>query len=71
MSTSALHQYRTDRGLTLEAMADLFGVQKAAIWKWERRQVPADKVLEVERVTGISRHALREDVFGPAPEVAA
>ena len=71
MSTSPLYKYRKDNGLTLEAMAAKFGVQKAAVWKWERSKPPADKVLDIEAETKISRHVLRPDVFGPAPEVAA
>lgn len=68
-STSPLHRYRIERGLTLEAMAALFGVQKAAVWKWERKRVPADKALKVEAVTGISRHDLRPDLY-PREEAA-
>ena len=67
MSTSPLYQYRKDNGLTLEAMAVRFGVQKAAVWKWEKSRPPADKVLDIEAATNISRHVLRPDVFGPAP----
>lgn len=67
MSTSPLYKWRKDHELTLGAVAERFSVQKAAVWKWEKGQVAADKVLEVERVTGISRHVLRPDVFGPAP----
>jgi DNA-binding transcriptional regulator YdaS (Cro superfamily) len=37
-----------------------------AVSQWT--QVPAERVLEVERITGISRHDLRPDVFGPAVE---
>jgi DNA-binding transcriptional regulator YdaS (Cro superfamily) len=33
--------------------------------------VPAERVLEIERLTGVSRHELRPDVFGPAPQEAA
>jgi DNA-binding transcriptional regulator YdaS (Cro superfamily) len=33
-----------------------------AISQWDK--VPAKRVLEVERITGISRHKLRPDVFG-------
>lgn len=36
-----------------------------AISQWKR--VPADRVIDVETLTGISRHNLRPDVFGPAP----
>ncbi|QAZ45922.1 Cro/CI family transcriptional regulator [Mesorhizobium sp. Pch-S] len=40
-----------------------------AVVQWKK--CPADRVLEVERLSGISRHALRPDIFGPAPEQAA
>ncbi len=40
-----------------------------AISQWKR--VPAERVLEVETLTGISRHDLRPDVFGPKAEAAA
>jgi transcriptional regulator with XRE-family HTH domain len=71
MSKSALTIFREDRRLTLEQVAKMFGVQKAAVWKWERRGPPASKVLQIEAVTGISRHDLRPDIFGPSPQEAA
>ena len=37
--------------------------QNVTTWK-ERGRVPAHRVLDVERITGISRHVLRPDVFG-------
>ena len=33
-----------------------------AISQWDK--VPAKRVLEVEKITGISRHVLRPDIFG-------
>lgn len=33
------------------------------------RRCPAEHVLAVEAVTGVSRHQLRPDVFGPEPEL--
>jgi DNA-binding transcriptional regulator YdaS (Cro superfamily) len=35
-----------------------------AISQWEK--VPAGRVLQVEAVTGLSRHDLRPDIFGEA-----
>lgn len=35
-----------------------------AISQW--KVVPADRVLKVEAVTGVSRHLLRPDIFGSA-----
>lgn len=40
------------------------GLTSQAVYQW--RRVPAERALEVERLTGISRHKLRPDVFGPA-----
>lgn len=40
------------------------GISIAAITLWKRRGIPAQRVLDVERLTGISRHTLRPDVFG-------
>ena len=51
----------------LETETEKITPQAVSQWKI----VPADKVLKVEAVTGISRHDLRPDVFGPAPVVNA
>lgn len=40
-----------------------------AVSQWKR--VPADRAIEVEMVTGVSRHALRPDVFGPVSQEGA
>lgn len=40
---------------------------KATITRWAQNHVPAERVLDVERITGISRHDLRPDIYGPAP----
>lgn len=47
----------------------LGGITSQAVSQWKR--VPPDRVIEVERITGISRHELRPDIFGPASETAA
>lgn len=36
-----------------------------AITQWQR--VPAGRVMDVERITGVSRHDLRPDIFGDHP----
>lgn len=66
-----LEQYRDAASRTLADLAGDFGVDKSTVLRWETGKVPADRVLEVERITGISRHQLRPDIFGPAPTVAA
>ena len=44
------------------------GITPQAVSQW--KQVPAERVLDVERATGVSRHDLRPDLY-PAPEAAA
>lgn len=49
------------------ALADHFGIAPAAITQWKKAGVPANRVLGLEELTGVSRHDLRPDVFGPRP----
>ena len=50
------------------ALARELGIDHAAISRWER--APPVRVLEIERITGISRYRLRPDVYGPEPRQA-
>jgi DNA-binding transcriptional regulator YdaS (Cro superfamily) len=52
-----------ERAGGLTVLADQLGITKQNVFGWWR--IPAEKVLKVERITGISRHELRPDVFGP------
>lgn len=73
----------SDEKLPVELVIDkLGGPTKAAaalnidnpsvVMNWRaRKQVPADRVLEIEGLTGISRHALRPDIFGANAASAA
>lgn len=47
------------------ALARELGIDHAAVSRWDR--VPPLRVLEVERITGVSRYRLRPDVYGRAP----
>lgn len=49
-----------------KALGYRIGIRSQACSNWD--VVPADRVLEIERITGISRHELRPDVFGPPDE---
>ena len=46
-------------------LAEALGITRQAIEQW--RRVPPERVLEVERFTGVSRYALRPDVYGKPP----
>jgi DNA-binding transcriptional regulator YdaS (Cro superfamily) len=44
-------------------LAAAIGVSSQAISQW--KQVPAQRVLQVERATGVPRHMLRPDLYPP------
>lgn len=60
---SALKQYRARQKLTLKAVADRLGVDKATIWRWERKGVPLDRILDTSRRLGIPREQLQPRLF--------
>jgi DNA-binding transcriptional regulator YdaS (Cro superfamily) len=45
----------------ITALAKGLGITHNAIYSWHR--VPAERVLDVECVTGISRHDIRPDIY--------
>lgn len=51
---------RAQRGLPSKVAHGL-GLTRAAVLKWQ--QVPAERVVEIERITGIPREKLRPDLF--------
>lgn len=53
------------------ALSKALGVAHYNVSKWRRSGVPAKYVMGVERATGVSRHDLRPDIFGPSPSEAA
>jgi len=50
-------------------LAQQLGVTQGAVsgWKMYGGRVPPARVLAVESLTGVSRYALRPDIFGPFP----
>lgn len=62
-----LRKYRDKHKISQAKLASLIGVQDAAVCKWEKGKVSVNKVLEVERVTGIPRYILRPDIY-PVPD---
>lgn len=63
---TALKEYLNHERGRLTKLAASLGITPGAICQWDR--VPAERVLDVERETGISRHDLRPDIFGAAPQ---
>lgn len=54
-----------ERAGSASELARRLGITPAAVLQWDR--VPPNRVLAVEAVTGLSRHVLRPDIFGPLP----
>jgi DNA-binding transcriptional regulator YdaS (Cro superfamily) len=67
-------RHAVDRIGSQSAMSRLLGVTQPAVSGWlkESKHLPAEHVLKVEEATGISRHALRPDLYPdpnhPAPQ---
>ena len=53
-------------------LAEALGVKPQSVQKWDR-QIPAERVLEIERLTDgdVTRFEIRPDVFGEEPDAAA
>lgn len=70
---SKLRLWRECRGLSAADAGTLIGVSAVQWNRMEngRRAVAHKNVLKIEAITGISRHELRDDIFGKRPTVAA
>lgn len=55
-----LDYLKAERG-RLKSLAEAIGVTPAAIPQWNK--VPADRVVEIEKATGIPRQTLRPDLY--------
>lgn len=51
------------------SLAVALGIRPQSITKWKLNQIPAERVLEIERLCegAVSRYEMRPDVFGEAP----
>lgn len=48
----------------MSALARALDITPGAVNKWLRHdRLPAERVLNVERLTGVSRHDLRPDIY--------
>jgi transcriptional regulator with XRE-family HTH domain len=65
---SPLTHWRKANGITQAELAAKMGVQDAAVTKWEKGKIPAERVLKLSEITRIPPHRLRPDLY-PAPEM--
>lgn len=50
------------------ALSKALGLSRAAVSQWTR--VPIERVIEVERLTGVPREVLRPDVYATEPSAS-
>lgn len=62
---SPLAAFRLRENKRQAEVAEALGVSSSALCKWERNRIPAERVLHVEKVTGIPRWVLRPDLYPP------
>lgn len=48
-------------------LARALGITRQAVEQWKGRGVPPEHVLAIEKITGVSRYALRPDIYGAPP----
>lgn len=66
---NGMEQITARRGLRHQIAREL-GLAPSSVWRWA--EVPAERVVDVERITGIPRHVLRPDLhLSPAGEDTA
>jgi YdaS antitoxin of YdaST toxin-antitoxin system len=44
------------------ALARALGINKSAVWRW--KQVPIERVGQIEKLYGVPRRVQRPDIFG-------
>lgn len=61
---AALERAKEEAG-NASRLAEMLGLTVQAVYQWKK--VPAERCLEVERLTGIPRYELRSDIYGEGP----
>lgn len=62
-------QKAADKVGGIRSLAPLLNITPSALYQW--RKVPANRVVEVERITGVPRQELRPDLYADMPVTAA
>lgn len=65
LKISPIKAYRIEKNLRQEDLGAMFDppFAKSSIHRWETEGVPLERVLEIEKVTGISRADLAPEFF--------
>lgn len=65
MATNPLALFLQERGKKLSDLASSLNINKSTVSRWKR--VPAERVIEVEKATGIPREEIRPDIYPADP----
>lgn len=68
MTNHRLSELLREKDLKLVDLARKLGIDKGTVTRWGQNGVPLNRVLDVERETGIPRQKLRPDFFGEAAQ---
>lgn len=65
MAQTDLRTLLKSKGLNLGKLAEAVGVDKATVTRWAQKRIPAERVVNIEKATGIDRQELRPDLYPP------
>lgn len=63
MESAQLKDVFLSKGFRLAQIARELKVNKSAITRWTQSRIPAERVREIERITGVPREVLRPDLW--------
>ncbi len=63
MKRTELTKLLAGKGMGLSDLAKIMGVSAASVTRWSVNKIPAERVIDVEKSTGISRENLRPDIY--------
>lgn len=70
MQTATLRSLLREKNLFLSDLARLVDVDPATVTRWAQGRIPAERVIDVERATGVPREQLRPDLYLPPMRAA-
>ena len=68
MRLTKLIEWRQLNNITLTGLGDSLGVSHSTVLRWEKGDIllPAERAVEISKLTGVPLHELRPDLWGKA-----
>lgn len=67
MESAPLKELFLSKGFKLAQIARAIEVDKATMTRWMQSRIPAERVREIEQITGVPRQVLRPDLWSAGP----